>query len=327
MAMVPERAMLHLVMTAWQFGYAGNHIILRAALNMGVSKLVFPLYRNIIALFALAPFAYFLEKKDRPPLTTMFLVQFFLLGFVGIEQIHLNRKDGIAKVVGTIASVAGASVITLYKGPTIYAPNSSHLHQSHFLVSLGDAEKNWTLGCIYLIVHCLCWSGWIVVQAPLLKKYPARLSVTSYSCLFSTLQFLVIAASFERDLQAWQVHSDGELFSIFYTGVVASALSFAAQTWVIDRAGPVFVSVYLPVQTLLVAVMASVVLGEEFYLGGVIGAVLIVVGLYLVVWGKNEESKFAKENLAIPSMSKRTSSSKSPLIQPLLCCQCENGDH
>lgn len=51
-------------------------------------------------------------------------------------------------------------------------------------------------------------------------------------------------------------------------GVVASALSFAAQTWVIDRAGPVFVSVYLPVQTLLVAVMASVVLGEEFYLGG-----------------------------------------------------------
>ena len=135
-----------------------------------------------------------------------------------IEQIHLNRKDGIAKVVGTIASVAGASVITLYKGPTIYAPNSSHLHQSHFLVSLGDAKgKNWTLGCIYLIVHCLCWSGWIVVQAPLLKKYPARLSVTSYSCLFSTLQFLVIAASFERDLQAWQVHSDGELFSIFYT--------------------------------------------------------------------------------------------------------------
>ncbi|XP_075655861.1 protein WALLS ARE THIN 1-like [Castanea sativa] len=369
MAKVPERAMLHLVMTAWQFGYAGNHIILRAALNMGVSKLVFPLYRNIIALLALAPFAYFLEKKDGPPLTTKILVQFFLLGFVGItcnqglyllgldntsptfasatenivpavtflmavvlriEQIHLNRKDGIAKVVGTIASVAGASVITLYKGPTIYAPNSSHLHQSHFLVSLGDAKgKNWTLGCIYLIVHCLCWSGWIVVQAPLLKKYLARLSVTSYSCFFSTLQFLVIAASFERDLQAWQVHSDGELFSIFYTGVVASALSFAAQTWVIDRAGPVFVSVYLPVQTLLVAVMASVVLGEEFYLGGVIGAVFIVLGLYLVVWGKSEESKFAKENLAIPSVSEnnqRTSSSKSPLIQPLLRCQCENGD-
>ena len=62
MVMVPESTRLHLVMTVWQFAYAGNHIILRAALNMGVSKLVFPLYRNIIALFALAPFAYFLEK-------------------------------------------------------------------------------------------------------------------------------------------------------------------------------------------------------------------------------------------------------------------------
>jgi hypothetical protein len=60
--MVPERAKLHFVMTAWQFGYAGNHIILRTALNMGVSKLVFPLYRNIIALFVLAAFAYFSEK-------------------------------------------------------------------------------------------------------------------------------------------------------------------------------------------------------------------------------------------------------------------------
>lgn len=60
--MVPERAKLHIAMTLWQFGYAGNHIIMRSALNMGVSKLVFPLYRNIVALFVLAPFAYFSEK-------------------------------------------------------------------------------------------------------------------------------------------------------------------------------------------------------------------------------------------------------------------------
>lgn len=62
MSMVPERARLHLAMTVLQLGAAVNHIILRAALYMGVSKLVFPLYRNIIALFVLAPFAYFSEK-------------------------------------------------------------------------------------------------------------------------------------------------------------------------------------------------------------------------------------------------------------------------
>jgi hypothetical protein len=83
--------------------------------------------------------------------------------------------------------------------------------------SLGDARgKNWTLGCIYLIGHCLSWSGWLVLQAPVLKKYPARLSVTSYTCFFGLIQFLIIAAFMERDPQAWIFHSGGELFTILY---------------------------------------------------------------------------------------------------------------
>jgi hypothetical protein len=66
-------------------------------------------------------------------------------------------------------------------------------------------------------------------------------------------------------------------------------VAFAVQIWCIDRGGPVFVAVYQPVQTLVVAIMASLTLGEKFYLGGIIGAVLIVAGLYLVLWGKSEE--------------------------------------
>lgn len=60
--MVPERAMLHVASTALQFAYAGNHVFVRAALNLGVSKLVFPVYRNLIAMLLLCPFAYVLEK-------------------------------------------------------------------------------------------------------------------------------------------------------------------------------------------------------------------------------------------------------------------------
>lgn len=128
--------------------------------------------------------------------------------------------------------VAGATVITLYKGPTIYSPttrvnNSMIMNRSNTTVitpmfdfgslSLGDAKgKNWTLGCLYLIGHCLSWSGWLVLQAPVLKKYPARLSVTSYTCFFGLLQFLVIALLLERDAQAWLFHSAGEVFTILY---------------------------------------------------------------------------------------------------------------
>ncbi|MCH84205.1 auxin-induced 5NG4-like protein, partial [Trifolium medium] len=78
-----ERFQLHVAMLALQFGYAGFHVVSRAALNMGVSKLVFPVYRNIIAFLLLVPFAYFLEKKERPAITLNFLLQFFLLALVG----------------------------------------------------------------------------------------------------------------------------------------------------------------------------------------------------------------------------------------------------
>ncbi|XP_019443221.1 PREDICTED: protein WALLS ARE THIN 1-like [Lupinus angustifolius] len=377
---VPERFQLHVAMLLLQFGYAGFHVVSRAALNMGVSKLVFPVYRNIIALLLLLPFAYFLEKKERPAITLNFLSQFFLLALVGItanqgfyllglentsptfasaiqnsvpaitflmavilriEQVRVNRKDGVAKVAGTILCVAGATVITLYKGPTIYSPTPP-LHSTNMIttttpqvfdfgsLSLGDAKgKNWTLGCIYLIGHCLSWSGWLVLQAPVLKKYPARLSVTSYTCFFGLLQFLLIALVLERDYQAWVFHSGGEAFTIIYAGVVASGIAFAVQIWCIDRGGPVFVAVYQPVQTFVVAIMASLALGEEFYLGGIIGAVLIVAGLYLVLWGKSEEKKFAKEQLSITSTAEHSiirpaSHAKASLIQPLLPSSTEN---
>ncbi|KAK4768420.1 hypothetical protein SAY87_003561 [Trapa incisa] len=388
---VPERVQLHVAMLALQFGYAGFHVVSRAALNMGISKIVFIVYRNVIAFLLLLPFAYFLEKKERPAITLNFLVQFFLLALVGItanqgfyllgldntsptfasaiqnsvpaitflmaailriEQVRLNRKDGIAKVIGTTFCVAGASVITLYKGPTIYSPTltlqsttGSHLASSNLNpffpsllqsstgLSLGDAGgKNWTLGCLFLIGHCLSWSGWLVLQAPVLKKYPARLSVTSYTCFFGLIQFLIIAAFIERDHHAWLVHSGAEVFSIFYAGVVASGIAFAVQIWCIDRGGPVFVAVYQPVQTLVVAILASIALGEEFYLGGIMGAVLIIAGLYLVLWGKSEEKKIAAaaaEKARIQSCQEHGNATvpvltKSSLTQPLLPPSTEN---
>ncbi|KAK8596679.1 hypothetical protein V6N13_001285 [Hibiscus sabdariffa] len=368
---VPERLQLHMAMLALQFGYAGFHVVSRAALNMGVGKIVFLVYRNIIAFLLLLPFAYFLEKKDRPGITLNLLLHFFLLALVGItanqgfyllglentsptfasaiqnsvpaitflmaamfgiEKVRLNRRDGVSKVIGTALCVAGASVITLYRGPTIYSPTPPLNRPTPMFVSLGDAKgKNWTLGCLFLIGHCLSWSGWLVLQAPVLKKYPARLSVTSYTCFFGLIQFLVIAAVFERDAQAWIFRSGGEVFTILYAGVVASGIAFAVQIWCIDRGGPVFVAVYQPVQTLVVAIMASVALGEEFYLGGVIGAVLIIAGLYLVLYGKSEERKFAaQEKAAIQSsqehgMSRAGSHIKTAsLTQPLLPPSTEN---
>ena len=58
-----------------------------------------------------------------------------------------------------------------------------------------------------------------------------------------------------------------------------------------------------------------------------IGAVLIFVGLYLVVWGKNEEGKFAARKAVIPSVGESTAltrNEKSSIFQPLLPTSSES---
>ncbi|MCL7051096.1 hypothetical protein MKW94_014792 [Papaver nudicaule] len=322
---------------ALQFCYAGFHIVSRLALDMGVSKIVYPVYRNIIALTLLSPFAYFLEKKERPPITFHFLVQCFLLALCGItanqgfyilglyyasptfasamqnsvpaitfvmaaalrlENVSIARRDGMAKILGTVASVGGAMVITLYKGPALLHSTlspftaSSIVNQDTLDLSYQNKAQNWTLGCLFLVGHCFSWAAWMVFQAPVLKKYPAKLTVTSFTCFFGLLQFLVIAAFAETDIEKWKFQSTGELLTILYAGVVASGLVLSIQTWCIHKGGPVSVAVFQPLQTVLVAIMAALVLGDQLYSGGIIGAIFIMIGLWLVLWGKKEEKKW-----------------------------------
>ncbi|XP_038990614.1 protein WALLS ARE THIN 1-like [Hibiscus syriacus] len=60
---VPERLQLDMAMLTLQFGYAGFHVVSRAALNMGVSKLVFPVYRNIMLSFCSFRLHIFLRRR------------------------------------------------------------------------------------------------------------------------------------------------------------------------------------------------------------------------------------------------------------------------
>ncbi|KAJ0028039.1 hypothetical protein Pint_36478 [Pistacia integerrima] len=58
------------------------------------------------------------------------------------------------------------------------------------------------------------------------------------------------------------------------------------QTLVIREKDPVFMTAFRPLATVIVAVMGLLILGEELYLGSIVGSVLIVLGLYAILWQK-----------------------------------------
>lgn len=52
----------YLLMIGLQFGMAGNYIFGKQILNHGMSRFVFIVYRNAMAVTALAPFAFIFER-------------------------------------------------------------------------------------------------------------------------------------------------------------------------------------------------------------------------------------------------------------------------
>ncbi|KAK8939974.1 Protein WALLS ARE THIN 1 [Platanthera guangdongensis] len=252
-------------------------------------------YRNIIATVLVAPFAYFLEKNERPKLTFSILVQLFLLALFGITLNQVCYLLGMYYLSPTYVSAIQNSLpgITLAMAAVLRLQSVPHHNTLGAFLSSAHI-LNWTLGCVYILGNCIAWSGWLVFQVPMLEQYPARLSLTTFSCFFGMIQLLCIAAFVETDIERWKIHSEGELFTIFYIGLVATGIAFCLQTWCIDRAGPLFVvAVFQPLQTVLVAVMAFIVFGDLLYSGGLIGFIVIIVGLYTVLWGKSGEKKTA----------------------------------
>lgn len=87
---------------------------------------------------------------------------------------------------------------------------------------------------------------------------------------------------------------------MFMQGIICSGLAYYIQGIIMKERGPVFVTAFSPLSMIIVAIMGSIILAEKTYLGRVIGAIVIVVGLYLVVWGKSKENKLSSLSIGEP---------------------------
>ena len=63
------------------------------------------------------------------------------------------------------------------------------------------------------------------------------------------------------------------------------------QLWCNKKKGPVFVTMFNPLLTVMVAILAYVVFGENLYAGSVIRGVLVILGLYMLRWGKDKDQE------------------------------------
>ncbi|RDX98587.1 WAT1-related protein [Mucuna pruriens] len=298
-----------------QFGYAVMDVLSKAAMNKGMSNYVFVVYRHAVAFLAIAPLAWFFDKPvidqnlyflGMKYTTATFAVTmtnilpaitFVFACILRLEKIKIRSIHSQAKVVGTLATVSGAMVMTLMKGPVLFGSHISNDHSQHN----GTSIQHTITGFIMITIGCFCWACFMILQAITLKTYPAELSLSAWICLMGTIEGAAVGVIMERgNPSVWSIKLDMRLLCAVYAGIVCSGMGYYLQGVVMKTRGPVFVTAFSPLCMIIVTIMGYFVLAEQVFLGRMIGAIIICLGLYIVVWGKSKDYSPPSPNIQEP---------------------------
>ncbi|QCE12946.1 WAT1-related protein At1g25270-like [Vigna unguiculata] len=318
------------VMVLVQFAYAATSVLAKLAAHDGMSMRVLTAYRLIFgAAFSLS-LALIFERKNRPKLTwrvlwmsffcglfggslfqNLFMVSltlvsatyayavfnmvpavtFILSFFCGYEELNVRSTGGQSKVLGTILGITGTMLLSFFKGTKINVWNLdvNLLHANH-TTSRAHSKAEW-VGILSGMGSCLSFSIWLIIQVKVSKQYPRHHSGSALMNLMGALQATALALCVDKDRSQWKLGLDIRLLTALFTGIVSSGFAIIATAWCVRKRGPLYASVFNPLCLVLVAIAASLLLQEQLYLGSVIGGVLIVCGLYMVLWGKSKDMK------------------------------------
>ncbi|KAL8155928.1 hypothetical protein AgCh_001106 [Apium graveolens] len=310
-----------------------NNVLYKLAVDDGFDLRILVTYRFIFAAAFMVPVALFIERNTRPKLTWTVIWQSLLAAFIGgsllqnlfvlslaltsatfatatsnlltaitfilaiclrLEKLNWDKASGKAKVMGTLLSLAGGMVLTLYKGPNITRCNF-HLN----LVNQGDhhsglvvgTHSNMILGVCAALGTVLCNALWMNLQAKIAEHYPCPYSSTALMVTMTAIQCTLFSLCVQRDWSRWKLGWNIRLLTAAYAGVMTTGVMFTLFAWCVRVRGPLFVSAFNPLMVVIVALAGPVVLNETLHLGCMLGGITIICGLYVLLWGKAREIK------------------------------------
>ncbi|XP_050209260.1 WAT1-related protein At1g68170-like isoform X2 [Mercurialis annua] len=269
------------------------NILYKLAANQDLNLRVLVAYRWIFSTAFLIPLALIVERKKRPKLTWMVVFQACLCGFFGMEKLNLKTTIGKAKLIGTIIVVGGAMVLSFYKGLEIkFWSMGTHLvKQNPLQNSQSNAHENYSIGSLMALCSIISYAVWLIVQTKMSKRYPCPYSSAALMSITAAVQCVVFSLSMERNWSEWKLHWNLMLLIAVYSGIMISGVVVIVIAWCVQVRDPVFVANFNPLSLLLTALVESTFLHKNLHIGTILGAGLIVFGLYMVLWGKANELK------------------------------------
>lgn len=137
-----------------------------------------------------------------------------------------------------------------------------------------------TFGNLLLLLNCLAYAFFLVLQRPMLKRLPP-LTVIGWSFALGGIGVLLVSIPSWRDVstEGWPPSIP---WQIAYIVLVPTALNYAINTWSVRRSSPSLVATYTTMQPLTAALLAAIFLHERLSGRSVVGFAFIVAGLFAV---------------------------------------------
>ncbi|XVE67982.1 hypothetical protein DITRI_Ditri09bG0031800 [Diplodiscus trichospermus] len=341
-----------MAMVAVECTNVGLNILFKAATLKGMSYYIFITYSYAVGSLLLLPLCFiFPSRAVLPPLKFHLVSKIFLLGLTGflaqicaykgieyssptlasaisnlspaftfilavlfrLERVALRSSTSQAKIMGTIASISGALVIVLYKGPKLFS--SQPWASSSVLLKwpLESSESNWVIGGILLAVAYLLFSVFYIIQTQVMEIYPAELIVAFFYNLCAAIISAPVCLIAESDLSSWWLRPNIAVIAVLYSGVFQSFSSLVIA-WGLHLKGPIYIAIFNPLSIAIAAFMSAIFLGDYLHIGCIIGAVIISVGFYAVIWGKAKEEERTEDESG-SSVLGASSIGKVPFLQ------------
>ncbi|CAN6565895.1 unnamed protein product [Malus baccata var. baccata] len=222
----------------------------------------------------------------------------FLLALpFGLEKVNIKRKDGIAKILGAFICIGGAVSLILYKGMPLTNQHSESTHQMQnhantMASSTAKMTERWA-GSAFLASGCLLWSSWFLIQAKIGKSYPFQYSSTAILSFFGAIQSAILCFITQRHIimSMWILKGKLEILSVVYAGAVGSGLCYVGMSRCVKQKGALFTAAFTPATQIFVAMLDFSFLHEQIYLGSMVGSVTVIIGMYILLWGKSNDQK------------------------------------
>ncbi|KAL6846539.1 hypothetical protein ACP4OV_023987 [Aristida adscensionis] len=299
-------------------------------------------------------------------------ITFVMAAAAGQERVRVTELSSIAKILGTVVCVGGAATMAFFKGPKLVLSHS-HGASSSIVLQPSSSRKwaigvllqvcscsCWSLWLILQAPICksyadpLTLSAWTCLLSALQSAAVSFFVLPSQSawklgsifewssCIFAVSSISAFFSLKERysvdsavtvvtETQSWRIRFF-YLRSKGLKGAFGSGVGFFLQAWCISARGPLYSAMFTPLGAVITTV-AVAILHEALHVGSLLGAVAIIAGLYVVLWGKAQDLEKGRVPTQGEDLAKADADSESQLDTEMedrrsdLKCTDEHGQH